>query len=81
MKAIDIDTSIIDGYLKLLDNLSPENKLDLISRLTLTIKADLIDRKNNFKKSFGAFDSKLSADDIIEDLKVNRNFNRKIESL
>ncbi len=81
MKAIDIDTSIIDGYLKLLDNLSPENKLDLISRLTLTIKADIIDRKNNFKKSFGAFDSKLSADDIIEDLKVNRNFNRKIESL
>jgi hypothetical protein len=30
MKAIDINTTLIEGYLQLLDNLSPNNKLDLI---------------------------------------------------
>jgi hypothetical protein len=64
MKLIDINTTLIDGYLKLLGNLSTDIKLDLISKLTLSIKADLIDKKKSFYKASGAWESKKSAEEI-----------------
>jgi hypothetical protein len=78
MKAIDINTTLIDGYLRLLDNLSPNNKLDLISKLTLTVKTDITDKKKSFYKAFGAWESKQSADEIINDIRNSRTFNREI---
>ena len=80
MKAIDINTTLIDGYLRLLDNLSPTSKLDLISKLTLSVKADITDRKKYFYKAFGAWDSKQTADEIIQDVRNSRILNRQIES-
>ena len=47
MKATDINTTIVDGYIRLLDNLSPGNKLDLISKLTLSVKADIAEKKKS----------------------------------
>lgn len=79
MKAIDINTTLIEGYLRLLDNLSPNNKLDLISKLTLTVKTDIADKKKSFYKAFGAWESKQSADEIINDIRSSRTFNRQIE--
>ncbi len=81
MKAKDIDISIIDGYLQLLDNLSPDSKLDLISRLTLSVKSDITNKKSSFKKAFGAFRSKKTADQIIQEIHSSRTFNRQIERL
>jgi hypothetical protein len=80
MKALDINTTLIEGYLKLLDNLSPGNKLDLISKLTLSVKSDMIDRKKSFYKAFGAWESAQTADEIIADIRNSRTFNRKNES-
>ncbi len=79
MKALDINTTLIEGYLRLLDNLSPNNKLDLISKLTLTVKEDLTDKKKSFYKAFGAWESKQSAEEIINDIRNSRNFKRQIE--
>jgi hypothetical protein len=79
MKAIDINTTLIEGYLRLLDNLSPSNKLDLIAKLTTSVKSDFTDRKRNFPKAFGAWESNQSADQIITDIRNSRNFNRQIE--
>lgn len=79
MKAIDIDTTLIEGYLRLLDNLSTSNKLDLISQLTLSVKTDITARKKSFYKAFGAWESKQSADEIIKDLRNSRILNRQIE--
>ena len=81
MKAIDINTTIIDGYIKLLDNLSPTNKLDLISKLTVSVKSDIVEKKKSFYKAFGAWDSKQSADQIISEIRSSRTFNRQIEEL
>ncbi len=81
MKTKDIDTSIIDGYLQLLNNLSPDSKLDLISRLTLSVKSDITNKKSSFKKAFGAFKSKKTADQIIHEIRNNRTLNRQIEEL
>ena len=79
MKAIDINTTLIEGYLRLLSNLSPNNKLDLISKLTLSVKTDITGRKKSFFKAFGAWESKQSADEIINDIRNSRSFNRQIE--
>lgn len=79
MKAVDINTTLIEGYLRLLDNLSPNNKLDLISKLSLTVKADLTDNKKSFYKAFGAWESKQTADEIINEIRSSRTFNRQVE--
>lgn len=75
-----VENVIVDGYLGLLENLSPSNKLDLISKLTASVKTDLTSKKSLFKKAFGAFESKNSAEEIIEEIRSSRVFNREIES-
>ncbi len=81
MKATDINTTIVDGYIRLLDNLSPGNKLDLISKLTLSVKADIAEKKKSFFNAFGAWDTKQSAEQIINEIRNSRTFNRQIEDL
>ncbi len=80
MKAPDVNTTIVDGYVGLLDNLSTNNKLDLISKLTTSVKTDLTNKKSSFKKAFGAFESKKSAEEIIEEIRNSRVSSRQIES-
>ncbi len=81
MKAVDINTTLIEGYLKMLDNLSPSNKLDLISKLTQSAKTDITDRRTSFFKAYGAWDSQQSAEEIINVINDSRTFYRKIEEL
>lgn len=81
MKAVDINNTIIDGYIRLLDNLSPSNKLDLISKLTLSVKSDISEKKKSFYKAFGALDSKQTAEQMIKEIRNSRTFNRQIEEL
>lgn len=79
MRITEINTTIVDGYVGLLDNLSTTNKLDLISKLTASVKTDLRAKKSSFKKSFGAFDSKKSAEEIIDEIRSSRFLTRQIE--
>jgi hypothetical protein len=79
MTSTETNTTIINGYVELLDNLSPDNKLDLISKLTASVKMDLGNRKSSFKKSFGAFVSEKTAEEIIEEIRNSRLFTREIE--
>jgi hypothetical protein len=81
MRMEDINTIIVEGYVGLLDNLSTNNKLDLISKLTASVKSDLKDKKSSFKKAFGAFESKKTAEEIIEEIRNSRVSSRQIESL
>lgn len=80
MRTSEIDTSIVDGYVGLLDNLSTDNKLDLISKLTVSVKTGLTNKKSSFKKAFGAFDSKKSAEEIIKEIRSSRVSTRQIEA-
>ena len=81
MKEADIDTTIVDGYVEMLDNLSPSNKLDLISKLTASVKSDITNKKSSFEKAFGAFQSEKSADEIINEIRSSRTFTRQIEEI
>jgi len=79
MKTAEINTTIVNGYVELLDNLSTSNKLDIISKLSDSVKTDLANKKSSFKKSFGAWKSKETAEEIIEDIRNSRVSKRQIE--
>ena len=81
MKSIDINITLIEGYLAMLDNLSPSNKLDLISKLTLSVKSDFTERKKYFYEAFGAWQSEQTAEEIIDEIRNSRTINREIEPL
>jgi hypothetical protein len=81
MKVLNLNAVLIDGYVRLLENLSPNSKLDLISKLTQSVKTDISDKKSSFKKSFGAFESQKSAEELIDEIRSSRSFNRKIEEI
>jgi len=79
MNTADINTKLIESYLSLLKNMSTQNKLDLISKLTNTVKTDIAQEKTEFYKAFGGWDEHESAEELIETIKESRTFNRTIE--
>jgi hypothetical protein len=83
MKAANLKFNLIDSYLGLLENLSPDNKLELISKLSDSLKSSKKQTEKNSDKSLddicGAFIFDKSSDELISDLKSSRNFNRKIK--
>jgi len=46
--------------------MSAQNKLDLISKLTNTVKTDIEKEKSDFYKAFGGWDEKQSAEELID---------------
>lgn len=77
MKSSDINTSIIDHYYALLKSLSPNNKLELIARLSKSMKFTKNAKDDSWKSLFGALKIDQSADEFIEGLQQDRNFNRE----
>jgi hypothetical protein len=77
MKATNLKFNLVDSYFVLLENLSPDNKLELISKPSDSLKSS---KKNNEKSSdkslddlSGAFIFDKSSDDLIKELKEGRN--------
>jgi len=81
MKAADSKFNLVDSYFGLLKNLSQDNKLELIEKLSDTLKGQKKTTVKSLDDLYGAFISEQSADEIIADLKRSRNFSRKIEGL
>lgn len=79
MEAADFRFNLIDSYLGLLRSLSPENKLELISKLSDSLKGSTKPTGKSISGLYGAFISKKSADEILAALKAGRNFDRKTE--
>ncbi|MBL7718610.1 MAG: hypothetical protein JNL72_07230 [Flavipsychrobacter sp.] len=71
------DKHIVDAYSALFEGLNSESKLELIERLSKSLKIEKKKRETRFFKSFGAFASKKSAEDIVADIKSSRKFRRK----
>jgi len=81
MKVPDLKFNLIDSYLSLLRNLSPESKIELISKLSESLKGSNKPTNRSVSDLYGAFISKKSAEEIITELKSSRNFSRKTEGL
>jgi hypothetical protein len=80
MSTSENNTILLDSYIGLLDNLSTSNKLDLISKLSNSVKTNLKKKKSSIKKAFGAFESEKTAEEIIEEIRNSRLSTRVIES-
>jgi hypothetical protein len=80
MKAA-INSHILDAYMAFLETLSPGAKLDIISKLTQSLKSEVRLKDNLFESSFGAWSGKESAEEISKGIKDSRTFNRQIEGL
>jgi hypothetical protein len=67
------DKNILESYSDLFEGLSFNNKIELIERLTKSLKINK-SKENSFYKSFGAFASEKSAEEIVSEIKSNRKF-------
>jgi hypothetical protein len=72
---------IADNYFGMIKNLSSDVKLELISRISDSLREPSSQENDSWKKLFGAFDSKQTAEEIIDDLEKSRFTNRQIENL
>lgn len=80
MHTTDVNKKLVDGYLELLQNLSPNSKLDLISGLSDSLKSGKKTKTGSLKSIIGDFISEKTGDEIIDELKEARNFKRETES-
>lgn len=71
------DKNIIENYFGLFESLNSMSKLELIEKLTKSLKAETKNKENNFYKSFGAFSTEKTSDEINEDIKSSRKFRTK----
>jgi hypothetical protein len=71
------DKNIIENYFGLFESLNSMSKLELIEKLTKSLKAETKSKENNFYKSFGAFSTEKSSDEINTEIKANRKFRTK----
>lgn len=71
------DKNIVETYSNLFEGLSSINKLELIERLSKSLKLGTKSKEKNFYKSFGAFASEKSAENIILEIKSSRKFSNK----
>ncbi len=78
-----MNARLIDTYLEMLRNLSQDHKLDLISKLSESLKTpqNSRNREKSLKDLYGAFKSEQQADEIIISLREARRFSRGIEEL
>jgi len=72
-----IDRNIVTTYSDLFEGLSSLNKIELIESLSKSLKVKESTKESRFYKSFGAFDSRKPAEEIIADIKSSRKFRNK----
>ena len=76
------NVNIADNFWGMIKGLSVDVRLELISRISNSLKSEkVVDETDSWKSLFGAFESEQSADEIIEDLRKARYSNREIELL
>ena len=73
--------NIADYYIGFLKNLRHDSKLDLITKLSESLKSNERINEVSLQSLFGSYKSEQSADEIIEEIRNSRNSNRKIEEL
>ena len=71
------DKNIIENYLKFSERLNSMSKLELIEKLTKSLKAESKSKESDFYKSLGAFSTEKTSDEIITEIKSGRKFRTK----
>lgn len=74
-------TSLAEYHFGFLENLNADSKLDLISKLSQSLKKEEKAEETSLQYLFGAYKSNDTANEIIADIRASRIFNRNIEPL
>ncbi len=78
MKSTDANINLVDSYFMLLKNLSPNNKLELIARLSKSLKTTSSRKEDtSWEALFGSWELDQTAEEFMTELKKDRNFSRK----
>ncbi len=80
MDTLNVNSILVNNYVALLQNMSQDHKLELISKLAQSLKTEK-EEGMSMKELFGAFQSEQTADQLIEEIRQSRIFNREIEAL
>lgn len=70
MTTLSQNTSLADYYFGFLKNLNPNSKLDLISKLSQSLKENVTTSETSLQALFGAYQSEDTAEQIIESFKA-----------
>lgn len=71
-----VDKHIVETYSMLFDGLSSLSKIELIEKLSKSLKREKMVKKDTFFESFGTFSDEMSAEEIIVNLKSSRKFKK-----
>jgi hypothetical protein len=81
MNTATINThNLVDGYFSMLNTLKHDDKLELISKLSQSLKADVVGYTNKMEAAFGGFIEELSAEELIAQIRNARTSNTQKES-
>lgn len=75
-KMSDTERHIIKTYSTMFNGLSPLSKIELIEILTKSLKKDKMEKGDTFYKSFGAFSTEKTAEEIVLEIKSSRKFKK-----
>ena len=81
MDTVTQNINIADYYFGFLENLEHDSKLDLIAKLSQSLKNSEKKETISLQSLFGAYKSEETAEEIIAELRASRTFNRKTETL
>ena len=81
MNPVTINTAhLIDDYFSILNTLKHDDKLELISKLSQSLKANMASNTNKMETAFGGFIEELSAEELIAQIRSARTSNKQKES-
>ena len=74
------ENHILSQYLKLLEGLITNLKLELIEKLSQSVKADLGESPSKMHQAFGAWQCDETPETVINQIREARNTNRELVS-
>ncbi len=75
----DFNQTLLNNHFDLLKNLNKNNKLELISWLSQSLKSTA-SKEISLRPLFGTFQSEQSAEELIAEIQQSRLFNREQET-
>ena len=72
---------VVESYWQMLEGLDEQAKLELANRLKVSIQKKTVRNLRSARYFVGSWDDSSTAEEIIDEIKQARRFNRTLESL
>jgi len=72
---------MVDNYYYFIRTLSPQMQLELVERISHSLRENIAQKGKTLKHLYGAWKGYETAEELATEIRKARKFNRKIESL